>query len=104
MTKPIVEGFCDSEFSELESIFAKAIQSGFDDGAGFALEVDGKEVLNLWGGFSDKAHQKPWQQDTLVNVFSVTKAMTSTCALQLIESGKLNPNALVADYLSLIHI
>ena len=24
--------------------------------------------------------------------------MTSTCALQLIESGKLNPNALVADY------
>ena len=98
MTKPVVEGFCDSEFSELESIFAKAIQSGFDDGAGFALEVDGKEVLNLWGGFSDKAHQKPWQQDTLVNVFSVTKAMTSTCALQLIESGKLNPNALVADY------
>ena len=76
MTKPVVEGFCDSEFSELESIFAKAIQSGFDDGAGFALEVDGKEVLNLWGGFSDKAHQKPWQQDTLVNVFSVTKAMT----------------------------
>ena len=57
-----------------------------------------QEVLNLWGGFSDKAHQKPWQQDTLVNVFSVTKAMTSTCALQLIESGKLNPNALVADY------
>ena len=98
MTKPVVEGFCDSEFSELESIFAKAIQSGFDDGAGFALEVDGKEVLNLWGGFSDKAHQKPWQQDTLVNVFSVTKAMTSTCALQLIESGKLNPNALVAEY------
>ena len=98
MTKPVVEGFCDSEFSELEIIFAKAIESGFDDGAGFALEVDGKEVLNLWGGFSDKAHRKPWQQDTLVNVFSVTKAMTSTCALQLIESGKLNPNALVADY------
>ena len=49
MTKPVVEGFCHSEFSELEIIFAKAIESGFDDGAGFALEVDGKEVLNLWG-------------------------------------------------------
>ena len=54
MTKPSVEGFCDSEFSELEAIFDKAIRSGFDDGAGFSLEVDGKEVLNLWGGYSDK--------------------------------------------------
>ena len=98
MTKPLVEGFCNPEFSKLEDIFAKAIKSGFDDGAGFALEVEGKEVLNLWGGFSDKQHQKNWQKDTLVNVFSVTKAMTSTCALQLIESGNLNPNALVSDY------
>ena len=53
MTKSLVEGFCDPKFSKLEDIFAKAIKSGFDDGAGFALEVDGKEVLNLWGGFSD---------------------------------------------------
>ena len=109
MTKPSVEGFCDSEFSELEAIFAKAIKSGFDDGAGFSLEVDGKEVLNLWGGYSDKDRKNAWQEDTLVNVFSVTKAMTSTCALQLIESGKLDPNSLVAEYwpeyaLSLIHI
>ena len=89
MTKPLVDGFCEPEFSKLEDIFVKSIQSGFDDGAGFALEVEGKEVLNLWGGFSDRERKKNWQEDTLVNVFSVTKAMTSTCALQLIESGKL---------------
>ena len=98
MTKPSVEGFCDSEFSELEAIFDKAIKSGFDDGAGFSLEVDGKEVLNLWGGYSDKDRKNAWQEDTLVNVFSVTKAMTSTCALQLIETGKLDPSSLVAEY------
>ena len=98
MNKPSVDGFCDPEFSELEDIFSKAVKSGFDDGAGFSLEVEGKEVLNLWGGFSDRERQKIWKKDTLVNVFSVTKAMTSTCALQLIESGKLNPNALVSDY------
>ncbi len=98
MNKPSVDGFCDPEFSELEDIFSKAVKSGFDDGAGFSLEVEGKEVLNLWGGFSDRERQKIWKKDTLVNVFSVTKAMTSTCALQLIESGKLNPNSLVSDY------
>ena len=93
MKNPQIEGFCNPEFSDLEDIFSQAIKSGFDDGAGFSLEIDGKEVVNLWGGFSDKDHQKAWQKDTLVNVFSVTKAMTSTCALQLIESGKLNPDA-----------
>ena len=98
MKNPQIEGFCNPEFSDLEDIFSQAIKSGFDDGAGFSLEIDGKEVVNLWGGFSDKDHQKAWQKDTLVNVFSVTKAMTSTCALQLIESGKLNPDALVSDY------
>ena len=46
MTKPRVEGFCDPEFSKLEEIFVKSVESGFDDGAGFALEVEGKEVLN----------------------------------------------------------
>ena len=76
MTKPLVDGFCEPEFSKLEDIFVKSIQSGFDDGAGFALEVEGKEVLNLWGGFSDREHKKNWQENTLVNVFSVTKAMT----------------------------
>jgi hypothetical protein len=52
MTKPLVEGFCEPAFSELKDIFVKSIQSGFDDGAGFSLEVEGKEVLNLWGGFT----------------------------------------------------
>ena len=47
MTKPIIEGFCNPEFAELEKIFSKAIQSGFDDGAGFSLEPAGTEVLNL---------------------------------------------------------
>ena len=98
MMKPRVEGFCDTEFSKLEEIFVKSVESGFDDGAGFALEVEGKEVLNLWGGYTDKEHKTVWQENTLVNVFSVTKAMTSTCALQLIESGKLDTEALVSDY------
>ena len=50
------------------------------------------------GRITDKEHKTVWQENTLVNVFSVTKAMTSTCAFNLIESGKLNPDALVSDY------
>ena len=46
MTKPIVEGFCDPAFSSLEEIFAKAINSGFDDGAGL-LGRKHNQVCNL---------------------------------------------------------
>ena len=47
MTKPLVDGFCEPEFSELEDIFVKSIQSGFDDVAGFALEVEGLSLIHI---------------------------------------------------------
>ena len=37
-------------------------------------------------------------QDTLINVFSTTKAITATCFLQLVERGKVDLDALVGDY------
>ena len=59
MTKPLVEGFCEPEFSKLKDIFVKSIQSGFDDGAGFSLEVEGKEVEVL----TDKLYHESFYLD-----------------------------------------
>ena len=41
---------------------------------------------------------KEWEEDTLVNVFSVTKGVTATCISRLIDEGKLDPNKRVGDY------
>jgi CubicO group peptidase (beta-lactamase class C family) len=58
----------------------------------------GQPVVNLWAGWADPAQTRPWQEDTLTNVWSTTKAMTSLCAQLLMQRGELDPDAPVARY------
>jgi CubicO group peptidase (beta-lactamase class C family) len=55
-------------------------------------------VVDLWGGFADEACTRPWQQDTIVNVYSTTKTMTALTALLLADRGELDVHAPVARY------
>ena len=64
----------------------------------FAASVDGRLVVDLWGGFADAAGRRPWERDTILNVWSVTKAMTSLCAHVLVDRGLLDLDAPVAEY------
>ena len=98
MTVAKVEGFCDPKFSKLGDIFSKAIKSGFDDGAALSLEIENELVIDMWGGYKDKEHTEVWTEDTIANVFSVTKAMTATCALKLLEEKKINLGDRVSRY------
>ena len=94
----MVKGDCDSKFLPVKEIFSEALESGFETGAAIAIEHKGKLVVNLWGGYKDLEKTKEWKEDTLVNVFSVTKGITATCAARLIDKGKLNPNQKVSHY------
>jgi CubicO group peptidase (beta-lactamase class C family) len=59
-------------------------------GAGVTVIVEGRRVVELWGGWADADRSRPWQQDTVVNVFSVGKAMTALCVLMLVSRGLLD--------------
>lgn len=89
---------CTDQFSELKSVFEENISSGKELGAGLAVYLDGELVVNLWGGLFDKDDKTPWQEDTIVNVFSTTKAITASCAIQLNLAGELDFDKPVAYY------
>ena len=55
-------------------------------------------MVDLWGGHLDHSRSREWQPDTLVNVFSIGKAVTATCAHHLVERGLLDLDRPVADY------
>ena len=99
----MINGYCDPRFLDLKEIFYHAVDSQFEVGASLAVEHEGKLVVNLWGGHQDALRTSPWQEDTLVNVWSVTKGVTATCIAKLINDGLLDPDAKVSN-LSLIHI
>jgi CubicO group peptidase (beta-lactamase class C family) len=93
-----VHGHCDPRFEKVREIFIDNLSAGTDLGAAVAFTLDGRSVVDLWGGWLSLDHQREWQRDTLVNVYSTTKGMTAICAHQLVERGQLDLDAPVAEY------
>lgn len=93
-----VNGFCDEKFASVREMFASNIDEDRDLGASFALTLDGEMVIDIWGGHLDAERTKPWQEDTIVNVYSTTKTMSFLCALVLADRGQLDFDANVALY------
>ena len=93
-----IAGVCDPKFSEARDILAASIDSGNDVGASFAVTIGGEMVVDIWGGQLDETASAPWQEDTIVNVYSTTKTMSFLCALVLADRRQLDFDRNVADY------
>ena len=99
MTNKIeIRGYCEERFEPVKKVLAQNIESGSDIGASFAATIDGKFVIDIWGGYSDAAQTREWERDTIVNVFSTTKVMSVLCVLMLIDRGFIDLNSPVANY------
>jgi len=93
-----VHGFAHDRFAEAREAFEANFANNEELGASFCATVEGETVVDLWGGFADEAKTRPWERDTLVNVYSVTKTMTALTALLLADRGELDFSAPVAKY------
>ncbi|MGQ0616564.1 MAG: serine hydrolase domain-containing protein [Acidimicrobiia bacterium] len=88
-----MEGYADSRFSTVEDVFAAGFDDGTEAGAALAVMVEGHMVVDLWGGVTDAGGARPWQRDTIVNTFSVTKGFVAAAAHLLVERGQLDVEA-----------
>ena len=98
MATPGSGGFADDRYAAARAMFEDNLASGVDVGASFCATVEGVTVVDLWGGFADEARLRPWEQDTIVNVYSTTKTMTALTALLVADRGELDFDAPVARY------
>ena len=93
-----VHGRCDARFARVREAFAEGFRARGELGAAVALAVEGELVVDLWAGHVDDARTRPWQRDTLVNVYSTTKGVTALAAQRLVDEGRLDLDAPVARY------
>lgn len=93
-----IHGFCDERFIKVKEAFADNFDQGLEYGASAAMTYKGEYVLDLWAGHADAERTKPWEEDTIVCVYSTTKVMTAMCALMLVDRGELDLEAPVAKY------
>lgn len=93
-----ISGNCAAGFEPVRDAFAANFNGeGGEVGAAVAVVVDGRTVVDLWGGVADPTTGVPWEHDTHVLVFSTTKGLTSVCALRLWEGGDLDLDVPVAE-------
>ena len=95
---PPIGGHCDASFIQVRDAFIENFRARDEVGAAVAVSLAGKPVIDLWGGFADQAHTRPWTKDTLVCMMSVAKAVTATCAAMVVGRGLLDWDQPVARY------
>ncbi len=92
-----IEGQCDSAFRRVRDVFGDNFDAFGERGASVAVVIEGRRVVDLWGGIRD-AEGRPWEGNTVANVFSTTKGIAALCMLRLVEAGKLDLDAPLARY------
>ncbi len=95
---PAIHGHCHPRFERVREVFLGGFASGAEVGASLCVTVEGETVVDLWGGFVDGEKSRAWERDTLANVYSTTKGITAIAAHQLVDQGKLDLDAPVAEY------
>jgi CubicO group peptidase (beta-lactamase class C family) len=90
-------GHCDPRFAPVRDVFEASFAASEEIGARFSFVVDGETVVDLWGGHADLKQTRPFDEHTLVPVFSVTKALTATMIARLVEQGRLAYGQPVAE-------
>ncbi|MEY2592138.1 MAG: hypothetical protein QOJ67_4122 [Acidimicrobiaceae bacterium] len=93
-----VEGHVEPGFEGVRDAFARNFTEHGDVGAGFCLHVEGRKVVDLWGGTFEASSGQLYGEDALQLVFSSTKGATAACANLLAQRGLLDIDAPVSTY------
>jgi CubicO group peptidase (beta-lactamase class C family) len=83
----VVVGSVEPGFEPVREAFRDVLARQDGTGAAVAIWHDGRWVADLWGGWADADRTRPWQRDSIVMPYSVTKAFTAMAALVLIDRG-----------------
>jgi CubicO group peptidase (beta-lactamase class C family) len=93
-----IHGWTADGFEGVRDAFAANFETANEVGAAFSAYHGGQKVVDIWGGVADQATGRHWDEDSVVLVFSTTKAPTAVCAHRLAEDGRLDVEAPVATY------
>ncbi len=98
-TKQIrLEGDVDPEFAAVKSAFEENFTRRNELGGACCVYLNGRKVVDLWGGIRNPKTGEPWEEDTMVLVFSLTKGLSAMTLAVAHSRGWLDYEAPVADY------
>jgi CubicO group peptidase (beta-lactamase class C family) len=94
----VIGGSVSAGFEEVRRVFERNLESGAELGAACAAYVDGRRVVDLWGGVRDARDGEPWREDTLVLLYSTSKGLAAMTLALAHSRGWLDYDERVAAY------
>jgi len=88
-------GTCDPTFNAVRELLAQQVANGSEVGVSICVNINRKDVLDIWSGHADLERTKPWDKDTLTPAWSCSKVVTNLAALMLIDRGLIDLHGLV---------
>jgi CubicO group peptidase (beta-lactamase class C family) len=93
-----IQGFVDAGYGTVMDAFVANFMERHDLGAGCAVHVNGRPAVDVWGGIADARTARPWDHDTAAVIFSCSKGLLAICAYLLVQQGRLDLDAPIANY------
>ena len=88
------------DFQPLKQLLDDMVAQGHTPNADCSVYQDHKEVFRYYTGMKDVESHTPLNGDELYLIFSMTKMLTCTCALQLWEQGAFDLDDELSAYMS----
>ena len=82
----------------IEPLFLENFSQFSELGAGLSIWQNGKPMLDLHGGFRDRKREQPWNDDTIVLVWSATKGIGSACLLHALQENRIKIERRVSEF------
>ena len=94
----MLQGHVAPAFERVRDEFARNFRERNELGAACAAYHRGQKVVDLWGGIRHAKSKSPWEEDTLVLVYSTSKGMAATAMALLHSRGLIDYEERVASY------
>jgi len=99
ISRPEEAGFSSERLSRITQFFQWEVDQGAIPGAVLVVARNGKIVYRQAIGYQDREKKIPMKPDAIFRIFSMTKPVASVAVMMLVEEGKIDVMAPVAQYL-----
>lgn len=82
----------------ITEVFQRKFKEKLDGGAALALYHRGEKVISLHQGWCDEACTRPWQEDSLVLIWSAGKGVAAACLLHAMQEKGITPEEKITTF------
>jgi len=98
MKNVAISGHVKHGFEAVREAFAENFTRRNELGAACCIYYRGEKVVDLWGGIRNKQTSEPWEEDTMVIVYSTTKGLSGLAMALANSRGLFNYDERVSKY------